>query len=91
MRSNASADEKSQRPTALGPDGAKLYAEWQAFDDKIDVLNKQLQKKKDAGLAAEIKLLKAKPPPKPPLVMAVAEREVIADANAQLKQIYRPS
>jgi mono/diheme cytochrome c family protein len=69
----------------LGPDGAKLYADWQAFDDKIDELNKKLQKKKDAGLAAEIKLLKAKPPPKPPLVMAVAEREVIADATIRVR------
>jgi mono/diheme cytochrome c family protein len=96
----------------LGPDGDRLYADWKAYDDKLDTLKNQrtkrqteladLKKKAKAGanegeeteaaeegiakleitlqsLAAEIKQLSDKPPPKPPLAMAVSDRPVIAD------------
>jgi mono/diheme cytochrome c family protein len=117
----------------LGKEGAKLYAAWKAYDDKLHALKQKrderqkelarLKKKVKAGtngvkeaavntpaaqpsratslaatqeeisklehtlasLAAEIKQLSDKPPPKPPLAMAVSDREVIADARIRLR------
>src|SRR5262249_12607610 len=106
----------SLRP--LGPDGVRLYAEWKAYDDKLDALKKQrvkrqteladLKKKAKAGadeanepeaaeqesatleqtlkaLAAEIKQLSDKPPPKPPLAMAVSDRAEVADTWVRVR------
>src|SRR5262249_55363829 len=102
----------------LGPDGDRLYAEWKAYDDKLDALKKErakrqteladLKKKATAGasdakepeaaeqeipkleqasksLAAEIKRLSDKPPPKPPLAMAVSDRAEVADTWVRVR------
>jgi mono/diheme cytochrome c family protein len=123
----------------LGRDGAKLYAQWLAYDDRLHALKQnrderqtelaRLKKKVGAGtkgikeaavntpatqpprattlgatreevskleqtlasLAAEIKRLSDHPPPKPPLAMAVSDREVIADARIRLRgDVHRP-
>jgi hypothetical protein len=102
----------------LGADGVRLYAEWRAYDEKLDALKQQRAKRqteladlkrktgaqaneaKEAAalqqeivkleqtlksLAAEIKQLADKPPPKPPLAMAVSDRAVIADTWVRVR------
>src|SRR5262245_17602539 len=104
----------------LGKDGDTLYAEWRAYDEKLDGLRKKEEKSKsdlaalkkkieaaDAeatreeiskleqtlkSLAAEIKQLSEKPPRKPPLAMAVGDREAIADARVFVRgDMHRPA
>src|SRR5262249_33250794 len=102
----------------LGPDGVRRYAEWKAYDDKLEALKKQrakrqtelaTQKKKTAAganeaketeaatqeivkleqtlksLAAELKQLADKPPPKPPLAMAVSDRAEVSDTWVRVR------
>src|SRR6185503_17855710 len=124
----------------LGENGEKLYREWLAYDEKLDVLKKEREKsqtrlvdlKKKIGtatndvketplaastaakqppaanlqatqeeiskleetlksLTADINQLSSNSPPKPPLAMAVSDREVIADARICVRgEIHRP-
>jgi mono/diheme cytochrome c family protein len=99
----------------LGPDGVRLYAEWKAYDDKLDAMKQQRTKrqteladrKKKTGaeaketavakqeivkleqtlksLAAQIKQLADKPPPKPPLAMAVSDGAKISDTWVRVR------